>query len=100
MDSTRSSGGPDANSSGTPTAGRNSKERAHRTLAQRADRITLKLAATVTVLAGCAALAGAATWSNLNSTATNPSNSFSAGTVQLSSNSGASAVLALANAKP
>jgi hypothetical protein len=112
MDSTRSSGVPDddgsgtpsgvpdANSSGTPNAGPDSGEHAHRTIGQRADRITLRLAATVAVLAGCAALAGAATWSNLNSTATNSSNLFSAGTVQLSSNSGGSAVLALANAKP
>ena len=45
-------------------------------------------------------LASAATWSNLNSTATNPSNSFSAGTVQIGSNSGSSAVLSLINAKP
>lgn len=60
----------------------------------------MRLAASVAALAGCAILAGAATWSNLNSTATNPSNSFSAGTVQITSNSGSSAVLSLTNAKP
>jgi hypothetical protein len=60
----------------------------------------VKLAASVAALAGCVIIAGAATWSNLNSTATNPSNSFSAGTVQIVSNSGGSAVLSLTNAKP
>jgi hypothetical protein len=60
----------------------------------------VKLAATIGVLAGCAVLAGTATWSNLNATATNPSNSFVAGTVQISSNSPTSAVLSLTNAKP
>jgi hypothetical protein len=65
-----------------------------------AGRIARRLAATVVVLGGCAALASSATWSNLNSTATNPSNSFTAGTVQIASNSSSSAVLSLANAKP
>ena len=71
-----------------------------RSSGQHADRITVKLAATIAVLAGCALLASAVTWSNLNATATNPSNSFTAGTVQIGSNSGSSAVLSLTNAKP
>lgn len=62
--------------------------------------IAIKLAGTVSVLAGAALLAGAATWSNLNATATNPSNSFSTGTVALTSNSPGSAVLSLSAAKP
>jgi hypothetical protein len=65
-----------------------------------ANRIAVKLAATVGVVAICSLLAGAATWSNLNATATNPSNSFAAGTVQISTNSSGSAVLSMANAKP
>jgi hypothetical protein len=60
----------------------------------------VKVAATIAVLIGCAVLASAATWSNLNATATNPSNSFAAGTVVIASNSGGSAVLSLTNAKP
>ncbi|HWJ50497.1 MAG TPA: hypothetical protein VNR42_05720 [Solirubrobacteraceae bacterium] len=60
----------------------------------------IKLAATAAVLAGASLLAGAATWSNLNATVTNPSNSFSVGTVNLSSNSPSSAVLSLAGAEP
>jgi hypothetical protein len=62
--------------------------------------ILIKLAGTVAVLAGAALLASTATWSNLNATATNPSNSFSTGTVALSSNSPSSAVLSLSSAKP
>ncbi len=65
-----------------------------------AGRISVKLAATAAVLALCALLTSAATWSNLNSTATNPSNSFAAGTVKIASNSSSSAVLSLTNAKP
>ena len=42
------------------------------------------------MLAVCGLLASAATWSNLNATATNPSNSFTAGTVKIGSNSGSS----------
>jgi hypothetical protein len=60
----------------------------------------VKLSATIAVLAGCAVLASVATWSDLSATATNPANSFTAGTVRISSNSGSSAVLSLANAKP
>lgn len=67
---------------------------------RRVGRISVKLAATVVVLAVCALLASATTWSNLNATATNPSNSFLAGTVKIASNSGSSAVLSLTNAKP
>jgi hypothetical protein len=63
-------------------------------------RIAVKLAATAAVLALCALLAGAATWSNLNATGTNPSNSFTTGTVKIGSNAGSSAVLSLTNAKP
>jgi hypothetical protein len=62
--------------------------------------IWVKLAATAAVLAVAALLAGTATWSNLNATASNPSNSFSTGTVQLTSNSPSSAVLSLSAAKP
>jgi hypothetical protein len=54
----------------------------------------------VIVIAACALLAGAATWSNLNAVATNPSNAFTAGTVQIATNSSASAILSLTNAKP
>jgi hypothetical protein len=66
---------------------------------RRAGRIAVKLAATAAVLALCALLASA-TWSNLNATASNPSNSVVAGTVKIASNSGSSAVLSLTNAKP
>jgi hypothetical protein len=65
-----------------------------------ARRIAVKLAATAAVLALCGLLASAATWSNLNSTATNPTNSFATGTVTIASNSSSSAVLSLTNAKP
>lgn len=86
---------PDRTAAGaSPHAGDGTEMRRH------AGRITVKLAATAAVLAVCALMASAATWSNLNSTATNPSNSFAAGTVKLSSNSGSSAVLSLTNAKP
>lgn len=71
-----------------------------RTGTQHAERIAVKLAATVAVLAGCVLLASTATWSNLNATATNQSNSFTAGTVQIATNSSGSSVLTLANAKP
>jgi hypothetical protein len=91
---------PDGNASGTSRDADGSGDPAHRSSRQHAGRITVKLAATIAVLAGCALLASAATWSNLNATATNPSNSFTAGTVQIASNSGGSAVLSLANAKP
>jgi hypothetical protein len=65
-----------------------------------ARRIALKVAASLCVIGVCAAVTTAATWSNLNDTATNPSNSFTAGTVQVSINSSGSAVLSLSNAKP
>jgi hypothetical protein len=67
---------------------------------RRAQRLAAKSAATVAILGACAMLATAGTWSNLNATATNPSNSFTAGTVAIASNSATSAVLTLANAKP
>jgi hypothetical protein len=66
---------------------------------RRVRRIATKLAATALVLGGCAALASTATWSNLNATAINPSNSFSTGTVQIASNS-ATAAVTLTNGKP
>jgi hypothetical protein len=101
---------PDGDASGTSSAAGGTDARAQRSGAgprdagrsnsQRAGRISVKLAATIAVLAGCAVLASAATWSNLNATATNPSNSFTAGTVQIGSNSGSSAVLSLTNGKP
>jgi hypothetical protein len=66
---------------------------------RRAVRITVKLAATAAVLALCGLLASAATWSNLNSTANNPTNSFATGTVEIGSNIG-SASLSVSNAEP
>jgi len=61
--------------------------------------IAVKLAASLAVLGGASLLVGV-TWSNLNATATNPSNSFSTGSVLVASNSPTSAVLSLSNAKP
>jgi hypothetical protein len=86
---------PDRDAAGaSPVVGDGSENRRH------GGRIAVKLAATAAVLAVCALLASAATWSNLNSTATNPTNSFAAGTVTIASNSSSSAVLSLTNAKP
>jgi hypothetical protein len=86
---------PDRTAAGaSPVAGGRTENRRH------AGRIAVKLGATAAVLALCALLASAATWSNLNATATNPSNSFTAGTVKIGSNSGSAAVLSLTNAKP
>jgi hypothetical protein len=86
---------PDRTAAGaSPVAGDDSENRRH------AGRIAIKLAATAAVLTLCGLIASAVTWSNLNSTATNPSNSFAAGTVKIASNSGSSAVLSLTNAKP
>jgi hypothetical protein len=65
---------------------------------RRGGRIAVKLAATAAVLAGCGLLASA-TWSNLNSTASNPTNSFATGTVNIGSNTGG-ATLSVANADP
>jgi hypothetical protein len=84
---------PSGSSSDAAAEGRSDDRR-------RVRKIGVKLAATAATLAGCALLASAATWSNLNATATNPSNAFTAGTVQIASNSGAAAVLSLTNAKP
>jgi hypothetical protein len=67
---------------------------------RRVNRIAVKLAATVVVIIACGVLAGAATWSNLNATATNPTSSFTAGTVLIGSNSSSTALLSLANGKP
>lgn len=78
-------------SSGRPPDGKDNS--------RRAARIAAKLAATVAVIAICCLLA-TATWSNLNATATNPSNTFTSGTVQLASNSSGAALLSLTNAKP
>lgn len=91
---------PEVIASGTSSSSRGTPGPALPSGAQHARRITVKLAATIAVLAGCAVLASAVTWSNLNATATNPSNSFAAGTVAIGSNSGSSAVLSLTNAKP
>jgi hypothetical protein len=78
---------PDRNAPGAlPVPGDGGEHRRH------ARRIAVKLAATAAVLAVCALLASAATWSNLNSTATNPTNSFAAGTVTIGSNFGSSAL--------
>ncbi|MFZ1997228.1 MAG: TasA family protein [Solirubrobacteraceae bacterium] len=97
MDKTPTQGVPDGHAAGTSSA---PDSRGGTGDGHSARRISVKVAATIAVLAICAALAGAATWSNLNATATNPSNSFTAGTVDVSSNSGSSAVLSLTNAKP
>jgi hypothetical protein len=91
---------PDANASGASSADRNRDPADPRSSSQHAHRITVKIAATIAVLVLCAALASAATWSNLNATATNPANAFTAGTVAIGSNSGSSAILSLTNAKP
>jgi hypothetical protein len=90
---------PDRPASGTPSAGPNSDAPINSGNGRHAHRIAVKLAATVAVLGGCAVLLSTGTWSNLNATATNPSNAFSAGTVKIGSNT-ASAVVALTNAKP
>jgi hypothetical protein len=85
---------PDRTAAGaSPIVGDGSEHR------RRAGRIGVKLAATAAVLAVCGLLASAATWSNLNSTATNPSNSFAAGTVAIGSNFGSS-VLSVTGVKP
>jgi hypothetical protein len=85
---------PDRSAAGaSPVVGDGSESRRH------ARRIGVKLAATAAVLALCALLASAATWSNLNATATNPSNSFTTGTVKIGSNTGG-ATLSVTNAKP
>jgi hypothetical protein len=86
---------PDRSAAGaSPIVGDGGESRRH------ARRIAVKLAATAAVLALCALLASAATWSNLNATGTNPSNLFATGTVKIGSNAGSSAVLSLTNAKP
>jgi hypothetical protein len=91
---------PDGTASGTSPAARDRAADDDRSSAQRVRRIGVKVAATIAVLVLCAVLASAATWSNLNATATNPSNGFAAGTVEIGSNSGSSAILSLTNAKP
>jgi hypothetical protein len=93
-------GVPDGAASGTPPGADGTKAPGHTGRRRHAGRITVKLAGTIGVLAACALLAGTATWSNLNATATNPANAFAAGTVAISSNSGSTAVLSLTNAKP
>ncbi len=96
---TTARGVPDARASGT-SSGRGGKGVPRSAAAARMDRIAVKLAATFVVIAACVVLAGAATWSNLNATATNPSSSFTAGTVLIGSNSSSTALLSLTNAKP
>jgi hypothetical protein len=93
-------GAPDGNAAGASSAARGPNDESRRSSSQHAHRITVKVAATIAVLVLCALLASAATWSNLNATATNPSNAFSAGTVAIGSNSGSTAILSLTNAKP
>lgn len=100
MRATPTNGVPNANAAGTSSASPATDDPAGRSNGGHAGRITVKLAATLAVLGVCAALASAVTWSNLNATATNSSNVFTAGTVQIASNSGSSAVLSLTNAKP
>lgn len=91
---------PDGDASGTSPGVQSSRSKDGDGNAGHARRILAKSAATIAVLGGCALLATAGTWSNLNATASNPSNSFSAGSVQIASNSATSAVLSLTNAKP
>jgi hypothetical protein len=91
---------PDGDASGTSQGVASSQQQDGTGNAGRARRIVAKSVATIAVLGGCALLATAGTWSNLNATASNPSNSFNAGTVALTSNSATSAVLSLTNAKP
>jgi hypothetical protein len=91
-------GAPDGKAAGASSAARGPN--GERSSSQHAHRITVKVAATIAVLFLCALLASAATWSNLNATATNPSNAFSAGTVAIGSNSGSTAILSLTNGKP
>lgn len=67
---------------------------------RRAPGVALKLAATAAVLAVGALLVGTATWSNLNATAANPSNTINAGTVQMTSGSFTAPVISLTSAKP
>jgi hypothetical protein len=67
---------------------------------RRASGVALKLAATAGVLAVVALLVGTATWSNLNASATNPSNEISVGTVQMTSGSFTAPVISLSSAKP
>jgi hypothetical protein len=88
---------PDRTAAGTSSVGGDGQRDDNR---RHARRIGVQLAATAAVLAGGALLASAATWSNLNATATNPTNSFLAGTVKIASNSSSSAVVSLTNAKP
>jgi hypothetical protein len=86
---------PDRSAAGaSPVVGDGGENRRH------VRRIAVKLAATAAVLALCGLLASAATWSNINSTASNPTNSFAIGTVTIASNAGSSAVLSLTNAQP
>jgi hypothetical protein len=85
---------PDRDAAGaSPVVGDGSESRRH------ARRIALKLTATAAVLALCALLASAATWSNLNATGSNPANLFSTGTVKIGSNVGGAA-LSVTNATP
>lgn len=87
---------PDATASGASPRAEPTRPRRERG----GGRIARKLAATVVVIAVCALLASAAEWSNLNAAVTNPSNSFTTGTVHIGTNSSASAILSLTNAKP
>jgi hypothetical protein len=87
-------GGVPETSSGPLAAG--SRKRIDR----RISRVGFRLAGTVAILAAAAVLAGTATWSNINATATNPGNSISAGTIQLSSGSFTAPVVSLSAAKP
>jgi hypothetical protein len=67
---------------------------------RRALGVAVKLAATAAVLVAGALLIGTATWSNLNATATNPSNTINVGTVQMTSGSFSAPVISLSSAKP
>lgn len=62
--------------------------------------MTRRVLLSLLILAGLAAVTGAATFSAFSSTTTNPGNSFAAGTVLISDNDASTAMLSLANAQP
>jgi predicted ribosomally synthesized peptide with SipW-like signal peptide len=63
-------------------------------------KLSRKLVLSVLVLGATGLVAGLGTFSSFSSVTTNPTNSFTAGTVSLSDNDAGSAMLALTNAKP
>jgi len=100
MFSMRARGVPGGSAAGTPPDSEPAPDPDRTRGRKHIARIVVRLAATLGILGACTALAGTGTWSNLNATATNPSNSFAAGTVVIASNSGSTAALSLTNGKP